>query len=572
MSTSPDVADAGIEPSEACSSQPKCRMHWPLRSLQIVIVALLLGYLVWNSLYYFPYIVDDTFISLRYARNLLNGAGLVYNVGQQVEGYSNFSWVMIEALVMRLGLPVITSIKLLGLASAVATALLAFLLARRVLPKSPEGRVAGFIAFTLICLNTSIAVWSQAGLETVFFASLVVAMCLRFEVELDRKRPLPWSAVLFALACMTRPEAPVYGLYFLVRRVSAWRRVRARRGDLLWVVVLGALLIPYEAWGLWYYGKLLPNTYAAKIGLPNADAVAQMWTKLFRQRLLVDFVTRQGWGFVALLSFGALGGMVGFRRLPTVVWVTLACGLLFVIRAGNDWMPRYRLIVPIMPFLFILVSYGFAELLRRARRSRVLIVICCLAFAASLTDYARHQMFAGYARGPRNLATETRTWRWCLDVRDHLSQRQYPAERRAWRILRQIPAGETICARDIGFIGFLSDNPIWDLAGLLTPTVARARHDRGEEAQRLMFEEMLALEPAYILLRSERPFHQAIEQYLQNDPRIAALYRRRGRGRLSDRIIYTRRKMARVDFQERVYAAVRQFPEYEKRAKQMLAR
>lgn len=170
MSDVPAVADARAEPSERSGSPPKRRLHWPLRSLQIVIVALLLGYLVWNSLYYFPYIVDDTFISLRYARNLLNGAGLVYNVGQQVEGYSNFSWVMIEALVMRLGLPVITSMKLLGLASAAATALLAFLLARRVLPKSPEGRVAGFIALTLICLNTSIAVWSQAGLETVFFA------------------------------------------------------------------------------------------------------------------------------------------------------------------------------------------------------------------------------------------------------------------------------------------------------------------------------------------------------------------------------------------------------------------
>ena len=194
MSTAPDAADARTEPGEACSSQRRRRAHRLLRSLRIVIVVLLLGYLIWNSLYYFPYIVDDTFISLRYARNLVNGAGLVYNPGQHVEGYSNFSWVMIEALLIRLELPIITSIKLLGLASAVATALLSFLLARRVLPKSPEGLVAGFIALTLICLNTSIAVWSQGGLETDFFALLVVAMCLRFEVELDRKRPLPWSS------------------------------------------------------------------------------------------------------------------------------------------------------------------------------------------------------------------------------------------------------------------------------------------------------------------------------------------------------------------------------------------
>ena len=170
MPTSPARLSPGrwreVSTGEACSSQQRCRAHWSLRSLQIVIVALLLAYLVWNSLYYFPYIVDDAFISLRYARNLTNGLGLVFNAGERVEGYSNFSWVMIEALLMRLNFPFITSIKLLGLASAVATALLGFLLARRVFGKGPEGLVAGFIALTLICLNTSIAVWSQAGLET----------------------------------------------------------------------------------------------------------------------------------------------------------------------------------------------------------------------------------------------------------------------------------------------------------------------------------------------------------------------------------------------------------------------
>ena len=59
-------------------------------------LVLLLFCFVWQSLYYFPYIVDDTFISLRYARNLIDGNGLVYNPGQRVEGYSNFLWVVLE--------------------------------------------------------------------------------------------------------------------------------------------------------------------------------------------------------------------------------------------------------------------------------------------------------------------------------------------------------------------------------------------------------------------------------------------------------------------------------------------
>ena len=40
------------------------------------------------------FITDDAFISFRYARNLLEGHGLVFNVGDRVEGYSNFLWVL----------------------------------------------------------------------------------------------------------------------------------------------------------------------------------------------------------------------------------------------------------------------------------------------------------------------------------------------------------------------------------------------------------------------------------------------------------------------------------------------
>ncbi len=126
------------------------------------------------------------------------------------------------------------------------------------------------------------------------------------------------------------------------------------------------------------------------------------------------------------------------------------------------------------------------------------------------------------------------------------------------------------------FVGFLTDNPIWDLAGLITPSVARARHDRGEEAQRLMCEELLALQPAYILLRwRSGPLAvvpKRIDQCLQDDPRTKVLYRRRGGGPLSDRIIYTRKKMARVDLEERVDAAIRGFPEYKLRARELLDR
>ena len=71
------------------------------------ILALLLvaapwgGLLAWLS-HVAWFLCDDAFISFRYARNLLEGHGLVFNPGEYVEGYSNFLWTLELALLWAL--------------------------------------------------------------------------------------------------------------------------------------------------------------------------------------------------------------------------------------------------------------------------------------------------------------------------------------------------------------------------------------------------------------------------------------------------------------------------------------
>ena len=52
----------------------------------------------------FSFICDDAFISFRYARNWAEGHGLRYNIEESppVEGFSNFAWVTLAAVVERL--------------------------------------------------------------------------------------------------------------------------------------------------------------------------------------------------------------------------------------------------------------------------------------------------------------------------------------------------------------------------------------------------------------------------------------------------------------------------------------
>ncbi|MFP8881170.1 MAG: hypothetical protein VCE43_17850, partial [Myxococcota bacterium] len=41
----------------------------------------------WLRAVQLSWLCDDAFISIRYAENLANGLGLVYNAGERVEGY-----------------------------------------------------------------------------------------------------------------------------------------------------------------------------------------------------------------------------------------------------------------------------------------------------------------------------------------------------------------------------------------------------------------------------------------------------------------------------------------------------
>src|SRR5947207_15116687 len=79
-------------------------------ALAVAAIVVLYGVHTWNSsrvidgIRWF-WLDDDMMISMRYARNLVSGAGLVFNPGERVEGYTNFGWVLLMAGVHLLPLP-----------------------------------------------------------------------------------------------------------------------------------------------------------------------------------------------------------------------------------------------------------------------------------------------------------------------------------------------------------------------------------------------------------------------------------------------------------------------------------
>src|SRR3954464_2000869 len=71
--------------------------------------------------WYLNCVAEDAFISLRFAKNLADGHGLVWNIGTApAEGYTGFLWVILCPGAMRLGINGLAAAQLRSLMSGVA--------------------------------------------------------------------------------------------------------------------------------------------------------------------------------------------------------------------------------------------------------------------------------------------------------------------------------------------------------------------------------------------------------------------------------------------------------------------
>src|SRR5258706_2501582 len=86
----------------------------------LVLLAVAAAALVAHSLV-FNFVTDDAFISFVYSRNLAEHGQLVFNLGEHVEGYTNFLWTVVLAALYKLGLQPEIASRVLGTAFGVAT-------------------------------------------------------------------------------------------------------------------------------------------------------------------------------------------------------------------------------------------------------------------------------------------------------------------------------------------------------------------------------------------------------------------------------------------------------------------
>ena len=414
-----------------------------------------------------PRTIDDAYITYRYARNLLEGNGPVFNPGRPVLGTTTPLYMgLISAVALPLGgsgapFPEIA----LGV-NALADALSCLLLiAVGSSLRRPAAGCAAALAWAVSPMSVTFAV---GGLETsVYVLLLLSVLYCRLEEKFTA------MSLLAGLAFLTRPDALILiallwteCLVTFIRR-QGWtagiRRVFIHSLPLL------ALLAGWSVFAAFYYGALLPHSLLAKSVAYRLDAGSA----------LIRLIQHFGTPFFEHLTFGtgiliitaplylflSLAGIVSAIKMRPGSGA--AAGLAFpwayfaAFSAANPLIFRWYLAPP-LPFLQLTIFLGMEALLGQPEPR------------PKSPPRIRRILFGALAAGAAVLSLRD----WTLTP-DHGPKRPAPGmayielellyRRVAEDIGSRLAPGSTVAAGDVGVLGYWLDVPILDTVGLNSP-------------------------------------------------------------------------------------------------------
>lgn len=419
----------------------------PATSIGLALLALALCLHLWDARHIEPQ-ADDAYISYRYAVNLAQGHGLVFNLGERVEGVTNLLWTLLLALAEVAGVASPLAAHVMGAVSGAAILVLTFLLVR-VQVDATHAWLAG-LAAVAVWTSSSFWVWVLSGLETPLFAMLVLAACYA-----QLKNRMGWASVAVMLATLTRPEgvllaAAIYGAQLWQWRSSP-RAFFAAPARWLPVVFYAASLLVLTLFRLAYYGVPVPNTFYAKVGgIPLARGISYV-ADFFRDGAfwLLPALLVAAWLWLKQRPSLNVAGDGSFVAIPVFVLLFFA----YVIYIGGDVFGHSRFLLPLLPLLLALACAGIAA----AFSQRVLLGwLLSAGLVASIV-------------WPLVATPATRE---SLKVRNWVPDDQVRAQ--AQQLVQANPQVELVAAVSIGRLGYFSGLPVLDLVGLVDAHIARA--------------------------------------------------------------------------------------------------
>lgn len=283
---------------------------------------------------------DDQMISMRYARNLAEGHGLVWNPGEYVEGYSNLLWVLLMAAVHALGATDAQAALWVQGVSFGLHAGIVYLSLRLLRVFHPDARAAAVLLVAGLVFSMDITYWSVNGFET----NLLALLQLGFLVSLfSRGEGWPAWLALSLIPLVRSDGVHVWAGDALLAVAVSRDRARTLRSLAL---TLSPLLIHF-GWRRVYYGDWLPNTYYLKsVGLPDKALTGALYVGRFLLR----------YGVVLAIACGAAAALVRSDRRAFAFFATVATTAAYSLVVGGDNFEQCRFFAHTLPVVWVFAS------------------------------------------------------------------------------------------------------------------------------------------------------------------------------------------------------------------------
>jgi len=447
--------------------------------------------------------LDDSFITYRYARNLANGLGLVYNQGDSVLSTTAPLYAILLALLSFFIRDFHILGGLIGALSIGFGGAFIYRLAARRMP--PSLSLWAGLVYVL-----SSPLWLSLGMETPLWIALVLGAI--WLSQIDR---WPEAGLLIGLAVLTRPDAALPGLLLaLIALGTTVNRFNTRQRWWLPFVGYGSIAaIPVLLFALWAwaaYGSPFPVTLSAKsaqavLGITGLGYDVSYWEGL---RLILRSLMLQSPLYIALALL-LVFGLAGKITAPTVLVV--AWGVLHLMAYILLGVAPYRwYYAPLVPGAVLLAANGLGYIDARLRDRRVVVgravvvAIAVFPILAQLISFARinEMMRVG---GETDVMLPVVDWAAYRDVGEWLNA--------------NTPADATIGVAEVGQVGFYADRWMTDYLGLLQPDVA-ASLKRGD-----LYSWLTGYAPDYLVFQRFRGAALVLYNYvIQNDPWFTTNY------------------------------------------------
>ncbi len=420
-------------------------------ALGSILVAALLA-----RLWYGSFVIDDAYITFRYAQNLADGAGLVYNPdGRHILGTTTPLFTLWLSLLYRVGFSFEGASLWTSLLCDWVTIGLLYGIGRK-LNLTGLGLAAG----ALVALWPDYITYSNSGMETSLYIALLLG-----SFYLYLRRDFGWAGLTMGLMILTRPDALImcavlFGHYLLRERRIPWR--------------MGLALLPlpliWSAFALFYFGSPISQSLIAK-----ASTVTETPTQSLVQLLI--FLNQTIKPALTILAAIGIYAIIREKRYAGVrlllVWWVLYC-VVFISRGAFHFFPWYY--TPLLPFYFLAALIGLASLSKlfaiNPRRELIQIAFIVLALLATglltILNFTNKQSL----------------------IEENLSRTGLYRDIALRLLVPQVAPGEQVAANEIGTLGYFCKCQMYDLAGLITP----------EAVNRPELEALAATRPAFIVV------------------------------------------------------------------------